>query len=305
MNTYHQQQQSTNMSIFTRFYASNTTPTQQKLTDDEESVASEEVEQTWNKYVLGNPLYSDTVYNNIQYEKYRCDAKTLIPNVTNWSYNRPLDMTHVAQIKNQLRQMQHPFLIGSIKILKDLESDNLQILDGQHRVVAIHELITEDATFTLQLDVDVFVVEKIEENDISIHELFMMANNNKNISINQIPQKKTIEVIDLMRQCWPQNIKTDDKKSAYKPNITKRELYQVLNKRITETASLMNKSYKDIFKKIFDINAKLRVKPLKDLFGRVAVSQRRLSMYEKAKKHDFFLNMEGNFGLEIWVNMLE
>ena len=182
-------------------------------------------------YVLGNapPIYKKTVFDNILFEKHICDSKKLVPNIQNWVYNRKVDSKHVDAILKNLNDMNSPYLIGSIKLIRDKATNSLTLLDGQHRVLALA---------------------KFNKYYIEIHELFIKANNNKNVTIDDMPEKKIIDLIDKMIEIWPKNIKTRDDRGAYKPNITKKELYDALVSHIKKTPSLKVKSTQVILKSI-------------------------------------------------------
>lgn len=284
--------------------------------DDHESLSSHEDETqevdgieedekiNISEYVLGTPLYSRVVFGDILFQKYLCDFRKITPNVQNWAYNRKVDMKHVDTIFGHLKDMKHPHLIGSLKLVRDTEKDTLTLLDGQHRVMALLRLMEEDAQISLDIEVDVYNIANIEKSDIELHELFLKANNNKNVIVDDLPEKKVIEVINKMIEIWPANIKTKDDVGAYKPNVTKRELYHCLKARFSKNDALCKKSVVEILKLIINMNLVLRLKPLKDLFGREAPSKKKIAMYERALKHDFFLNLDCKYSLEKWVEML-
>ena len=249
-------------------------------------------------YVLGNapPIYKKTVFDNILFEKHICDSKILVPNIQNWVYNRKVDSKHVDAILKNLNDMNSPYLIGSIKLIRDKATNSLTLLDGQHRVLALAKF-----NKSVEIEVDVYYIDDITQNDIEIHELFIKANNNKNVTIDDIPEKKVIDLIDKMIEIWPKNIKTRDDRGAYKPNITKKELYDTLVSHIKKTPSLKVKSTQVILKSIIDINYKLQLKPLKELFGRDNPSKTKVSTYERALKHEFFLNLDCKYNLQTWM----
>ena len=49
----------------------------------------------------------------------------------------------------------------------------------------------------------------------------------------------------------------------------------------------------------------LRMKPLKELFGRDSPSKKKVTSYERAVKHDFFLNLDCKYDLATWLKMLK
>jgi hypothetical protein len=256
-------------------------------------------------YILGVPLYSKTVFESTILEKYVCDFRKLIPNIQNWAYNRKVDAQHVDCIYRNLKLMAQPHLMGSIKLVRDKATNSLTVLDGQHRVLALKKFMEDIQNPTLDVEVDVYNVEDITKNDIEIQEFFMKANNNRNVTINDIPETKVIAIIDKMIELWPRNIKTRDDQGAYKPNITKRELYNAMKGHFNATPSLAKQTETQILKKIVNINIELRLKPLQDLFGREAPAKKKLSAYDRALKHGFFLNLDCKYNLDTWLTTLQ
>lgn len=250
-------------------------------------------------YILGEPIYSGTVFDGIKYEKYITKASKLVPNIMTWAYNRNVDEAHVNMLHGELRKMTYPHFVGAIKIARS-ESDkmNLRLIDGQHRIIALSRLLKEDPDFDMDVDVDIYYTEGA---DISLCELFMRANNNKNVDTTDIPDKKIIDTIEILLQFWPQCIKTDETKSAHRPNIHKRLLYSSLKSVIDKHQTL---THVQLARKIFDMNEKLRTKPLHELFGTNSPSKQKIALYEKARKKDFFLNLDCVFCIEKWVNLL-
>jgi hypothetical protein len=255
---------------------------------------------------LGAPLYTKTVFENTILEKYLCDFRRLIPNIQNWAYNRKVDAKHVDGIYRNLKAMTAPHLMGSIKLVRDKATNSLTLLDGQHRVLALKKYMEDDLLHaSIDVEVDVYNVEDITRDDIEIQEFFMKANNNKNVTINDIPETRVIEIIDKMIELWPRNIKTRDDRGAYRPNITKRELYNAMKDHFIATPSLTNQTTAQILKKIVNINLELRMKPLQDLFGREAPAKKKLTSYDRAVKHGFFLNLDCNYDLHTWLAMIK
>ncbi len=268
--------------------------------DDTESDKSISI----NDYIFGSPLYSEVIFENMIHEKYHLSASKLINNIDQWEYNRQIDDEHVQVLKNALKNMKNPHFFGSIKIAY-INQDKIKLLDGGHRCAAICEMIKENKSFDIQLDVDIYKVDNVNEEDFDLDllDLFVKMNSNKQIKSDELPENKIVEVMNMMINKWSKNIKIDDTKDAYKPNITKRLLYQKL-KTITSDISLKNKTSKEIFANICIINDKISKMSLYKLFGRNSVSQRKLSAYEKAKKYDFYLNLDCQYDVETWISLI-
>ncbi len=268
---------------------------------DEESDSSGSIEIT--DYIFGKPLYSEVIFEDMTHEKYHISASKLINNIEQWEYNRLIDAKHVEKLVYVLETSKHPHFIGSIK-LAFIGENSIKLLDGGHRCAAICEMIKKDNNFDMHLDVDVYKLSAIDVNiDFDLVDLFVKANTNKPVQELDIPDNKIVTIINLMIQKWPKNIKTDETKGAYRPNITKKMLYQNL-KNISNDFGMKNKTSEEIFERICILNDKFSTMSLFKLFGRNKISQQKLSAYEKAKKYGFFLNLDCQYSIDVWVLLI-
>lgn len=272
------------------------------LDSDDETESNNSI--TIDEYIFGKPLYSEVIFENMIHEKYHLSSSKLIVNIAQWEYNRLIDNDHVTKLKNELKNMVYPHFFGSIKIAY-INSDKIKLLDGGHRCAAICELMKENKTFDMYLDVDLYKINNIEESDcdLDLLDIFLKMNSNKQIKKEDIPENKIVEIINMMIEKWSKNIKVDESKEAYRPNITKRELYQKL-KVLNTDFTVKNKSSKEIFENICLINDKISKMSLYKLFGRNTVSQKKLSAYERAKKHDFYLNLDCQYDIDTWISLI-
>jgi hypothetical protein len=165
-----------------------------------------------------------------------------------------------------------------------------------HRSEALKNIREENNDFDMLIEIDVYEVPDIN-NNMELNSLFKIANNNKNIESGDIPGNKIVELIDSMIKLWPKNIKTNELKSAYRPNITSRALYQALNLRVSESPL----SNDEIMTKIINLNVCIGEMSLKEMFGRSNIAKTKLNILEKAKKNDFYLNLDSRTNLEWWV----
>lgn len=284
-----------------------TSPEDNDYESSEDSFEEEETDsskETITEYVLGSPFFSTTVLHGIRYEKFITRISKLIPNVSSWAYNRSIDEAHCKRIQEELLTMKYPHLIGSFKIAKSSdEAQPMKLLDGHHRKSALENILKIHPEFDMEVEVDVYYVNDVENCDKELREIFIRANNNRNVSIMDVPSIIAVEVIDKMIAKWPNNIKTDDSKGAIKPNVTKRELYKYI-KDALEKERFTGMDAVQIFNKIEAMNNKLRLMPMKELFGRSNPSQKKLNSHEKALKHGFFLNLDCEYPIEKWLQML-
>lgn len=263
-----------------------------KRDDDDELVDLKE-------YILGDVLYTNIVMENTPYEKYVTKASKLVQNIAGWSYNRVIDEVHVKDLAKSLRNMKHPHFVGSIKLARTSSNLKLRLLDGQHRLAAVSALMKDNGSFDMDIDVDVYVVDGDE--DIEMCELFIKANANKNVDVDDIPDAKIIETINTLIEFWPESIKTDEDKRACRPNVHKRVLYNALKKVMDKHADCAPRI---LARKVFAMNETIKGKSLVDIFGTEHPTKTQMAIYEKARKKDFFLNMDCIYHVDKWTNLL-
>lgn len=260
----------------------------------------DETQQHPLEYILGDPLYETMVFGGIVLKKFRARASRFIPNVTGWAYNRNIDESHVENIKECVLSMEYPHLIGSFKIV--CSNDGTQppkLLDGHHRKMAIERLLHENDVFDMDVDVDVYYIDDVE-NDNMVRDLFIKANNNRNVNPSDIPDILVMMVVDKMLQKWPKNIKVDERKGARRPNITKRDLVKHLKSVLSDERHSVDDA-DQIFHKIVIINNGIRLMPLKDLFGTNNPSDRKINSWNRASENNFFLNLDCRRSIDVWV----
>jgi hypothetical protein len=255
-------------------------------------------------YILGDPIYEGYVLQGILHRKFITKASKFIPNVTDWAYNRNIDLTHVKGIQDDVLQMAHPHLIGSFKIVKTIDdSQPPKLLDGHHRKMALEGIMRDNEQFDMDVDVDVYYVTDVDNCDREVRDLFVKANNNRNVDPEDIPDILVMLVIEKMIQRWSKNIKQVDGKKANRPNITKTCLVQHL-KPILNNATFSTNDADRIFQKIVDINNRIRLMSLKDLFGTNSPAKRKLGSLQKASESGFFLNLDCKHSIEVWTRGL-
>lgn len=274
----------------------------QEVLEDNTILESDESESECdlNFYILGEPLYEMKVLNGIKFEKYITNISKMKNEINKWEFNRNISKEHVQNIVSAIREQKYPHLMGSIKIVKSIEDSTCKLIDGMHRFTSLIQLREEDPNFDIEVEVDIYYVPDINDN-LQLNDLFKRANNNKNIEEKEMPGTKIIEVIDKMIKKWPQNIKTGDGAGAYRPNITRRDLYLALKSRIEQS----KQNSDEIFARIIVINDLIGSTNLKKLFGKDKVADRKIRIYEKAQKNKFYLNMDCLMNKEWWVSQIK
>jgi hypothetical protein len=274
---------------------------QLQLEDVEDSISSSNDEAP-REDLLDTPLYTSHVFSGIKYEKHIVSASKFLPPLSNWAYNRQLNDDHLRKLEVDILTMKHPHFIGSIKIARSMhDRKSMKIIDGFHRHQCVMNILEDNPYFDMQIDVDVYYVSDVETSDLDLRELFIKANKNLNVKQEDVPEIKIIEVINKMIELWGHSIKSDENKGAYRPNVTKKALYEIMKH---NSGKFKSKSSSDVFKKIVSLNSMISMMPMVKLFGRAEPSKSKLNMYEKAKTKGFYLNLDCKYSLEKWIELL-
>lgn len=270
--------------------------------DHEDSISSsdDEEEHSINREVTYEPLIRKTVFRNTTFELYVCDARTLFRLVDNWSFNRCVRNHHVQSIYKDLKNMCHPHLLGSIKIVRNPEKEH-RIIDGQHRLLAIRQILEEDEAMTWNMDV---VVEMYDVDDIQygnqVFDLYIKANKNMNMDPEDSLDMEIITIVNALCQDKILSAGIVDKQdgSVYRPRISKKDLYEQFKNHYKPSEKMKTEH---IVHKIKEINRKLGLMSHRNMFGERSV-QRVSHQKKKADDLKFFLNMaESKYPPKIWI----
>ena len=251
-----------------------------------------------NRADFGTLVMTKLVFNGAKFEKYIAPVSKITQDIPKWPFNRDIDPDHVDKIKRDLLAMRHPHLIGSLKLVKSRQDGTIRLLDGQHRHLALSQIMQSRPDFVMDVEVDVYYVTDVN-NDLDLDDLFRKANCNLNVKQEALPGRKVLEVITYMVQKWPKNIKTDENAGAYRPNITKRDLF----KRLKFVIEASNKSAEEIMAEIVAKNESIKMIRLEELFGR-SPPKKQLNIFDRARKNDFYLNLDCNRDIDWWISSL-
>lgn len=233
--------------------------------------------------LLGNYIFRNSIYSI-----YIITTDNLLLIDKHWSYNRGIDIKHYEKISDELQKMKKPFLIGSIKIVKD-SMNNFRIIDGQHRIKAIREVKLNKPEFIMDIQIDVYPVADCNY-DSEISTLFKLANSNKNVSESEIPNDIIIKVIDILKtRHFPKKI-LDKKKGqrANHPNITTNELYECIKE--SNIIIEYDLDEKGLIDAIVNYNIKCCSSTFEELFSKD--NKKNKLLFERAKRNKFFLGLK-------------
>lgn len=277
--------------------------------DDEDS---EDTEDTEDKPldIFSSPVSYQQWGENIVVSYHFMSARDIAPHLSSWCFNRNLDHEHKDSIKKALLA-NNPHLMGTIQLVRDKKM-NCRILNGQHRIHALKEVIAEDIDmkFDTKLMFELYDIEDIEdiENIDSSHNIveriFKIANN----SLNMKPEHdheilcKQIVIAMMKDETLKNGIVDKTTGRVNKPRISSKELFEELKDNLE--SEKIKLSVNEILTKIKKINVIISSTPFIKLFGRNTPSEAKLRQFERARDLKFFLNMNCKIPPKSWIKIL-
>lgn len=200
------------------------------------------------------PFLNNCLHKNEYVSYYVTDARDLVPEVNNASFQRNVDQDHVNKLTEELKKSNH--CVGTFKAVK--YDNTLELIDGQHRILALQNIMKDDALFNPELFLEVYT---IIENSAK-REWFNRANNVKNFTEEDLSNNMddiVDQVIEHLKQQFQGNIKPAKVTGATlkRPNMNEQELTRKLKE------CVLKNNYKDalvIQNKIIQLNQEYGLK---------------------------------------------
>ena len=222
---------------------------------------------------------------------YVSSCRKLIPNVLPWQYNRKLDEAHVIHLQDII--LMKKSLEGNIDILEC--NEELCVVNGQHRVQALQEIMRNDESFTMELIVNVHPVPSFDSPEAN--DIFTATNNSKNVEMKDRPDIKLQNICNRLVDRYPKGIKNNPTGKATLHRLDKKQLYNLIQN--NESFLNENNSEDYLFNKIIDLNTTLSNQTYEDLFGSKRTSKKKNKLYDGACKDGFYLGLKGETQLAI------
>lgn len=221
-----------------------------------------------------------------------------------WQYNRKINDETVDELYKVLQEPDGssiPWMFHAILDEKE-DKNKLYIIDGQHKRKAIElyiENYDEDMTCERKICCWIYKIEDSSTtNRTKAVELFKKINNNRNFEEEDLPNNRSMDIIELLKK--KKSLETGiTKNKSYVPRISTQELNILLNQNLKSFEKL---SIEEVANNIQKINHKLSLKTTSELYGRKKTFE---TQYNKANKIKFYLNLKGSkYGPEIWINYI-
>lgn len=169
--------------------------------EDQKRLDKQRKQLLWNKKFIEETRLNPKKINN-SYYIHIVPAKTYIK-IKNWHGNRDIDPEHVELLKNVIYNQIKEGKTNSINwcgrtvIVKD-KKNNLLLIEGGHRRLAIKELLKEDDTLDMEFEIHLYEIDDIDD-DEEISKLFFSINNQKAISADDLPENKINTVLGKLK----------------------------------------------------------------------------------------------------------
>ena len=231
---------------------------------------------------MSNLIYGD---NNVRF--YKTDVRDFIPEITNATFQRKVDADHVKKLAEELKLSKH--CVGTFKAVQFEDDNRVELIDGQHRVLALAEIMKNDATFNMNVFLEVYTsTDKKSQRD-----WFIRANNVKNFEEEDLPNVAVDELVDRLKMAFGNSIVNTEivnKTKIYRPKVDSQALTQALKKHIDEHSITDADA---LFQRIIQLN---NIAGMKGMKGFKNVSA---TMWKKAKDNGgFYLGLYENL---VWV----
>lgn len=256
-----------------------------------------------NTFILDKGVLIDicTVFEGIKLTLYKFDITTIVNDLNVWAFNRTLNQDHIDALYKAFIQQKNLHMMGTIKVVKAKE-DEMQVIDGQHRLAMVKKYIEEGHTSPVNVFVEVYHVDTLD--NPLVFQLFKMANTNLNVSVEDDVNMRLVNIVNALASdnVLRHGIVDKNHGNVHRPRISKKQLYELLKDNIK--AQDIKLSVDDIVKRIKDINDEISTKSNLELFRRKQPCETKMNFKHSAEKIHFYLNLPGSYAPEHWIKMI-
>jgi len=278
--------------------------------EDNDDVSTHEDDDS-NFDIFSEPLTSQIWEKNENTYKVSYHFKNIrdvAPFLASWCFNRKLNEDHKNKIKNDLLLQKNPHLMSSIQVVRD-DQKKCKIINGQHRIKAIEEILKSDVDMKFNMnimfevyDINIDDVDDID-NNTEIEALFTTANNSLNFKPEDDHEMFCKRIIIAMSNDPILSRGLVDKTTGRvnKPKIAVKELFEAFK----ENYSNNNLTIEEIIKKIKKINNSILMMDYMTLYGRKNPAENKLHQKNKAVAMGFHLNLNCKYPQDVWIKMIK
>lgn len=236
-------------------------------------------------------------------------ASEIIDKLENWNFNRYLDEEHKNKIKISLINQRTPLLFGDIHIVMD-NNYRCLVINGQHRIKAINEIILENKDYDILLDFLIFKLNNVDnitddENKKTLEQIENIFNIvNMSYNSKSLRQKELFAMelaISLSKEYeFKKGIIVKTKSlNTRKPKISLKELKDKIYQYLPDNYEIINIT--SFVKKVKLKNKEFSMMDLNEIYIRMQPAKSKLNQYHKAIELNFFLNLDGICSPESWI----
>ena len=256
-----------------------------------------------NNYSILHKINENTLLVKMTYRQ-------LIHYTSNWIYNRTIDYNKVEELFKELEKTTDYYKIGwTLHAFKDISTNNIKLLDGQHRREAIKLYLDKydiNMNDNNEIILWIYLFENEIDNEEQIIELFKNINNNKSFDEKELPSKRKIELIKLLKlhHILSKGIKLDPRRNtSHSPYIHIKEFKGIIDKILEYYSHLTNEM---IINRLQYINHRISLLTTEEnwnsLFGKREISDKRLEIINKCHNIKFYLNIkDSKYNYNEWI----
>lgn len=127
------------------------------------------------------------LFENQNVKFYLTQAKIFANKIEIWAGQRPLNLEHIKSLARQFTQQEHA--MGTLKVVRSSDG-RVRLLDGQHRIYAIKEILKIQPNFDCDLFIELYETDRLESS-ITLR-LFEKANNVLNVKPEDMPHQSAL-----------------------------------------------------------------------------------------------------------------
>jgi hypothetical protein len=220
-----------------------------------------------------------------------------------WYGNRKINAVKVNELYESITD--ENYYIWTLVAVKELTSNELYIIDGQHRCEAIRQKITNEPTYDNYVYCNVYTIDTINDTNFII-DLFKKINNNILLNPWDMPVIRITKIVEtiVIDPILKKGIETSPKhQRANQPKFHQKQLNAFLNKHSNE---IENMDAPEIIHNLKIMNTKLSTMTFQEIFTNHQTLPNE-NAYNKAKELNFYLGFTGSFNYNPikWIKQIK